>query len=59
MNNRIRIPNDDCTPEIDFWLRENVGHKNLTEHFAINAQPFRSFSFTYPKDATMFALKFR
>lgn len=54
----VNIPNDNCTPEIDIWLSDKYG--DVTEHFGTTHNfTYRSFSFTYPEDATMFALKFR
>lgn len=55
---RVRIPNDSCTPEIDVWLKENVGPGNWAEYFGFTALPYRSFSFRNDKHKTMFILRF-
>jgi hypothetical protein len=55
--NRIRVPNDLCTPLIDVWLRENVGHGGWTEWVGFVNLPYRSFEIHDEQLALLFRLK--
>jgi len=57
-NRRLRIGNDDCVPEIDTWLRDNIGYGNWREWIGLTNVPYRSFEFADEQYMLLFILRF-
>lgn len=56
---KISIPNDKCFPEMDTWLKKNIGFGNWIEWIGLSNRPYRSFSFTHEKDMVLFKLRWQ
>jgi len=55
---RLRIGNDYCVPEIDTWLRDNIGYGNWREWIGFTNVPYRSFEFKDEQYMLLFILRF-